>query len=65
MVIGLKAVNICMDSEHYDQAKLGRYGSNGYMFYIDQPTNPETGEIATINYGTVEPGILPLEWTTQ
>jgi len=43
--VALKAVNICMDSERYDQSKLGRYGKNGFLFYVDQPTNPETGEI--------------------
>lgn len=58
VAVALKAVNICMDSEYYDQTKLGRYGDNGFLFYIDQPTNPETGDIATINYGTVESG----EW---
>ena len=55
VVIAVRAVNICMDSEHSDQTKLGRYGENGYLLYIDQPTNPETGEIMTINYATVEP----------
>lgn len=64
VVIGLKAVNICMDSEHYDQTKLGRYGKNGFTFYIGLPTNPETGEITTIDYGNVEPG-EPLEWITK
>lgn len=61
VAIAVRAVNICMDSEYYDQTKLGRYGDNGFLFYIDQPTNPETGDIATINYGTVESG----EWITK
>ena len=56
VAIAVRAVNICMDSEYYDQTKLGRYGKNGFLFYVDQPTNPETGEIMTINYGTMEPG---------
>ena len=64
MVVGLKVVNICMDSERYDQSKCGRYGKNGYLYQIDQPTNPETGEITPINYGTVEPG-AHLEWITK
>ncbi|WP_277408145.1 hypothetical protein [Lacrimispora xylanisolvens] len=64
MVVGLKVVNICMDSERYDQSKCGRYGKNGYLYQIDQPTNPETGEIAPINYGTVEQG-AHLEWITK
>ena len=64
VAIALRAVNICMDSEYYDQTKLGRYGKNGFLFYIDQPTNPETGEITTIDYGTLEPG-EPIEWITK
>lgn len=62
--VALKAIHICMDSEYSDQTKLGRYGKNGYLFYIDQPANPETGEIAAISYGTVEPG-EPIEWVTK
>ncbi|WP_301628884.1 hypothetical protein [Paenibacillus apis] len=62
--IALKAVNICMDSERYDQSKHARYGKNGYLYQIDQPTNPETGEATLINYGTLEPGD-PLEWITK
>lgn len=42
--VALRAVNICMDDEHYDQSKLGRYGKSGFLFQVDQPTNPETGE---------------------
>ena len=53
-----------MDSEHYDQTKLGRYGKNGFLYYIGQPANPETGEITTINYGTMEPS-EPIEWITK
>lgn len=63
-VVALRAVNICMDSEYYDQTKLGRYGKDGFLFYIDQPTNPETGEIAAIDYGVVEPG-EPIAWTAK
>jgi hypothetical protein len=44
MTVALKVVGICMDSDRYDQSKLGRYGETGYLFYIDSPTNPETGE---------------------
>lgn len=62
--VALKAVNICMDSENYDQSKLGRYGKNGYLYQIDQPTNPETGESARINYGVLEPGV-PVDWITK
>ena len=64
VAVALKAVHICMDSEHYDQNKLGRYGENGYLYQIDQPTNPETGESMRINYGIVEPGV-PIDWITK
>ena len=40
VAVALKAVNICMDSERYDQSKFGRYGKSGYLFHVDQPTNP-------------------------
>ena len=61
VAVALKAVSICIDSERYDQSKLGRYGKNGYLYQIDQPANPETGEITPINHGTLEPGV-PIEW---
>lgn len=75
MTVALKAVNICMDSDHYDQSKLGRYGKTGYLYQIDQPTNPETGEgliygpggtvVGTgVGPGTIEPG-GPSEWITK
>lgn len=43
-VVALKAVHVCMDSERYDENKLGRYGKTGYMYNINSPRNPETGE---------------------
>lgn len=45
-----------MDSERYDQSRLGRYGKNGFLFQIDQPTNPETGETTPFGPGIVEQG---------
>lgn len=48
VAIEVRAVNISMGSEYYDQTKLGRYGKNGYLHNIDQPTNPETGEITPV-----------------
>lgn len=60
----LKAVNICMDSERYDQRRLGRYGKNGFLFQIDQPTNPETGETTPFGPGIVEQG-KPVPWITE
>ena len=64
MTVALKAVSICMDSDRYDQSKLGRYGKTGYLYQIDQPINPETGERAPITYGTLEVGD-PIEWITK
>lgn len=62
--VALKAVTICMDSEHYDQSKLGRYGKSGFLFQIDQPTNPETGETTPFGPGIVEQG-NPIPWITK
>jgi len=62
--VALKVVNICMDSDHYDQSKLGRYGKTGYMYQIDQPTNPETGEITPVGPGIMALGD-PIPWNTK
>ena len=54
VAVALKAVSICMDSDHYDQSKCGRYGQTGYLYQIDNPTNPETGErTPDIGAGTI------------
>ena len=53
-VVALKAVNICMDSDYYDHNKLGRYGNTGYLYQIDGPTNPETGEKAPGGAATIQ-----------
>jgi len=50
-LVAVKAVNICMDSDRYDENKLGRFGKTGYSLLIDQPTNPETGEITHFESG--------------
>ena len=63
-VVALKAVHLCMDSERYDQNRLGRYGETGYLFQVDQPTNPETAEKAPIMMGTLKPG-APIPWDTK
>ena len=60
----MKAVHICMDSDRYDQSKLGRYGKTGYLYQIDQPTNPETGEIASFGPGIIEQGDS-IPWETK
>jgi flavin reductase (DIM6/NTAB) family NADH-FMN oxidoreductase RutF len=55
VTIALRVVGINMDSERYDQHSLGRYGKTGYLLQIDNPINPETGEMSSeINRATVE-----------
>ncbi|MCL2833389.1 MAG: flavin reductase [Treponema sp.] len=61
MTVALKAVHICMDSDHYDQSKLGRYGKTGYLFQIDNPINPESGEGTLFGPGIIEHGDS-IEW---
>jgi flavin reductase (DIM6/NTAB) family NADH-FMN oxidoreductase RutF len=65
VTVALKAVSICMDSNRYDQGKLGRYGKTGYLYQIDNPTNPETGErTPDIMAGTIELS-TPIPWNTK
>ena len=64
VAVAVKAVNICMDSDRYDQSKLGRYSKAGYLFQIDQPTNPETGEKTPIMAATLEIRD-PIPWNTK
>ena len=65
LVVALKVVNICMDSDYYDQSRLGRYGKTGYLYQIDNPTNPETGErTPDIGAGTIELN-SPIPWITK
>ncbi|MPN21382.1 hypothetical protein SDC9_168761 [bioreactor metagenome] len=54
VAIALKAVRICMDSDHYDQSKLGRYGKTGYMYWINPLRNPETGAAEPEAFGALE-----------
>jgi len=75
VTVAVRAVNICMDSDRYDQGKLGRYGKTGYMYQIDQPINPETGEGfiygpgGTVEGAALGPGTIelndPIEWITK
>ena len=55
VTVALKTVSVSMDSDRYDQSKLGRYGKNGYLFHIHCPIDPETGEDSPGGIGTVEP----------
>lgn len=54
VTVALKATHICMDSEHYDQNLLGRYGKTGYIYNINSPRNPDTGEIMSECCGAIE-----------
>ena len=63
MTVALKAVNICIDEELYDD-KHGRYNKSGYLFQVDQPTNPETGKVSKVVAGTLEPS-EPFPWITE
>ncbi len=51
----LRATRLCMDDARYDETQLGRYGKTGYLFNINAPRNPETGEITHIPFGAIEP----------
>lgn len=53
-VVALKATHICMDSDRYDESKLGRYGKTGYMYNINSPRNPETGKAEPESFGVLE-----------
>jgi len=64
MTVALKAVHIGMDSDRYDQGKLGRYGKTGYLWQIHFPVNPETGEMTPMGLGTLEAG-GPMEWEVK
>lgn len=64
VTVALKTVNICLDSDYYNQSKLGRYGMTGFLCQIDQPTNPDTGEKTPIMAGTIELN-APIPWNTK
>jgi len=54
VTVALRATHICMDSDHYDENKLGRYGKTGYIYNIHSPRNPETGELTPDCVGFIE-----------
>lgn len=64
VTVALKVVSISMESNRYNQNELGRYGHNGYLYQIDQPTNPQTGEKTSEMVGTLEIR-KPLPWNTK
>ena len=54
VVVALKAVHLCMDSAHYDEQQLGRYGKTGYVYNINSPRNPDTGKAEAEAFGALE-----------
>lgn len=64
VTVALKAVHVCMDDEHYDQSKLGRYDKTGFLFQVDRPINPETGEVIGFGPGIIQEG-TPVDWITK
>ena len=54
VTIALKAVQIAMDSDRYDESKLGRYGKTGYIYNVDSRQNPDTGEVYPECLGVLE-----------
>ena len=64
VTIALRSVHVCMDDEHFDQSKLGRYGKDGFLFQVDRPINPETGEVTGFGPGIITEG-TPVDWITK
>ena len=54
VAVALKTVHFCMDSDYYDQGKIGRYGKTGYLYLANAPHNPETGEIGEAGFAALE-----------
>ena len=54
VTVAVKAVHICMDSNYYDQNKVGRYGKSGYLYLANAPHNPDTGEIGESGFAALE-----------
>jgi hypothetical protein len=53
-----------MNSAHYNQSNIGKYGKSGYFLYVDQPTNPEAGEITLFGPEIIEQG-NPISWNIE
>lgn len=54
VTIALRATHICMDSDHYGEGRLGRYGKTGYLYNIHSPRDPETGDVLPDCFGILE-----------
>lgn len=54
VVMCVKVINVCMDEEHYNVDKKGRYGETGYLYNIHSPRNPETGKEEDTYVGIIQ-----------
>lgn len=54
VVMCVKVIGICMDEDHYNVEKLGRYGDTGYLYNIHSPRNPETGKVEETQVGIIQ-----------
>lgn len=54
VTVALRATHLCMDNDRYDDACLGRYGKTGYMYNINSPRNPDSGEISNECFAGLE-----------
>ena len=60
VTVALRAVHVCMEERCYSQP-AGRYGKNGYLFQVDRPVNPQTGEATDFGPGIIQQG-TPVPW---
>jgi flavin reductase (DIM6/NTAB) family NADH-FMN oxidoreductase RutF len=37
--------NVCMEDNHFDEEKNGRYGETGYIYHISRTVNPKEGSM--------------------
>lgn len=54
VVMCVKVVNVCMDEEHFDESKRGRYGETGYLYNIHSPRDPKTGKEEDTYVGIIQ-----------
>jgi flavin reductase (DIM6/NTAB) family NADH-FMN oxidoreductase RutF len=54
VVMCVKVINISMDNEYFNENIKGRYGKDGYILNLHNPTNPETGKMEGDYIGIIE-----------
>lgn len=54
VTVALKTKHVTMDNDYYDENKKGRYGKTGYIYNINSPRNPDTGEVYDTCFGALE-----------